>query len=80
MCDRPCNKSKCRNKTCENKAITSGDYSLKPRPNLFDLTIMDGFLTGGGNTSSVQRIAYWAEETGDIAPGEHPLYDDLDDL
>ncbi|NQZ14936.1 MAG: hypothetical protein HRT94_08965 [Alphaproteobacteria bacterium] len=89
MCDRPCDKSKCRNKACANQAITSGDYSLKPRPNLFDLAIMDGFLTGGGNAPSVQRTAYWAhasstpyyaEEAGDIAPGEHPLYDDLDDL
>ncbi len=85
MCDRPCDKSKCRNNTCSNTAATSGNYSVKARPNLFDLAVMDGFLTGGGNAPSVQRMAYWAPENtyegiGEALPEEHLYYDDLDDI
>lgn len=84
MCDRPCDKSKCRNKTCSNAPITSGDYNLKPRPNLSDLVIMNEGI-GGGHTPSVQRMAYWAPENtyegiGETLPEEHLYYDDLEDI
>ena len=41
--------------------MSNSSYKIKPRPNLFDLAIMDGFLNGGGSQPSVQREAYWAE-------------------
>lgn len=36
-------------------------YKVKPRPNLFDLAVMEGVLNGGGTQSPVKREAYWAE-------------------
>lgn len=60
-------------------------YQLKARPNLYDLAIMDGFLTGGGNAPAVQRMAYWApapdqshESSGDEDVTPYPLHDDVD--
>ena len=41
--------------------MSKQSYKVKPRPNLFDLAIMDGFLYGGGNVPAVQREAYWAK-------------------
>jgi len=43
-------------------------YKIKSRPNLFDLAIMDGYLCGGGNTSSIQREAYWGAPSKDQMP------------
>ncbi len=47
--------------------MSTPPYKVKPRPNVFDLAIMDGFLNGGGNLPSIQREAYWAEP-----PSENP--------
>lgn len=41
--------------------MSQKSYKVKPRPNLFDLAIMDGFLCGGGNLPTIQREAYWAK-------------------
>jgi hypothetical protein len=41
--------------------MSDPSYKIKPRPNIFDLAIMDGFLSGGGTQPAVQREAYWAE-------------------
>jgi hypothetical protein len=59
---------------------TKASYNVKARPNLFDLAIMDGFLTGGGNAPAVQRMAYWAPEPTPTSETEDkpPLHDDLD--
>ena len=42
-------------------------YKVKPRPNVFELAILEGFLNGGGDLPNVQREAYWAEEPRDKA-------------
>jgi len=63
-------------------------YSVKARPNLYDLSIMDGVLAGGGDTQAVKREAYWSHTPSPEAvemelmehPDRYPLYDDLDDL
>lgn len=34
-------------------------YEVKPRPNVQDLGILEGFMNGGGNFPAVQREAYW---------------------
>ena len=39
----------------------TNSYNLRPRPNLFDLALMEGVLNGGGIKPNVQREAYWAE-------------------
>ena len=59
---------------------SKASYTIKPRPNLFDLAIMDGFLTGGGNAPAVQRMAYWAPEPTPTSETEDklPLYNDND--
>lgn len=59
----------------EGKKMTDNSYKVKPRPNLFDLAIMDGFLSGGGNAPSVQREAYWAQPAPKL-----DLMDDLDEI
>lgn len=56
--------------------MSNPSYKVKPRPNVFDLAIMDGFLNGGGSYPTVQREAYWAEppsETPDRAFIEEQL-------
>lgn len=35
-------------------------YTIKPRPTLFELSIMEGILNGGEQCSPVKREAYWA--------------------
>ncbi len=45
-------------------------YKIKPRPTLFELSIMEGVLNGGGHHSPVERQAYWAETP-------EPAYDPL---
>ena len=59
---------------------SKASYTIKPRPNLFDLAIMDGFLTGGGNAPAVQRMAYWAPEPTRASESaeERPLHDNID--
>lgn len=39
----------------------TNSYKLRPRPNLFDLSIMEGFLNGGGEIEPVERVAYWVD-------------------
>ncbi len=39
--------------------MTKKSYTIKPRPNLFDLAILGWYLTGGGHPPSIQREAYW---------------------
>jgi len=36
-------------------------YKIKPRPNLYDLSIMEGVLNGGGVSPTAEREAYWQE-------------------
>lgn len=48
--------------------MSDRSYKLKARPNLFDLAIMDGYLCGGGDASSVQREAYWGNPPADQMP------------
>jgi hypothetical protein len=41
----------------------TNSYKIKSRPNLFDLSIMEGVLNGGGISPAVEREAHWTEPT-----------------
>ncbi len=61
----------------------ANSYTLKPRPNLYDLVMMEGVLNGGGIKPSVERHIYWAEPPHhgeeDLLEKEYPYSKPLDE-
>jgi len=43
----------------------TNSYTLRSRPNLYDLMVMEGILNGGGIKPIVTREAYWTHPPPD---------------